>query len=131
MQNPLTLADWNRLEDAVAGTSFWRLDPDEEFRPMFDGSDWTIRGRQGGRSPCIKRRSPYGPIRDLALRDAYVEALDAYRRKDWEKALAGFEECLAIVPCDAPSKLFLERVAQFRVTAPCAAWTGVWSLMEK
>jgi hypothetical protein len=29
------------------------------------GSDRTIRGRQGGRSHCIKRRSPYGPIRDL------------------------------------------------------------------
>jgi adenylate cyclase len=67
----------------------------------------------------------------LALRNAYVEALDAYRRKDWEKALAGFEDCLAIVPCDAPSKLFLERIAQFRVTSPCAEWNGVWSLVEK
>jgi adenylate cyclase len=67
----------------------------------------------------------------LTLRDTYVEALDAYRRKDWEKALAGFEDCLAIVPCDAPSKLFLERIAQFRVTAPCAEWNGVWSLVEK
>jgi hypothetical protein len=35
----------------------------------------------------------------LALRDAYIEALDAYRRKEWEKALARFEDCLAIVPC--------------------------------
>jgi hypothetical protein len=34
----------------------------------------------------------------LALRDAYVEALDAYRRKDWERAVAGFEDCLAIYP---------------------------------
>jgi adenylate cyclase len=67
----------------------------------------------------------------LALRDAHVEALVAYRGKDWEKALAGFEDCLAIVPCDTPSKLFLERVAQFRVTAPSAEWNGVWSLAEK
>jgi adenylate cyclase len=67
----------------------------------------------------------------LALRDAYVEALDAYRRKEWEKAIAGFEDCLAIVPCDTPSKLSLERIAQFRVTAPCAEWNGVWSLVEK
>jgi hypothetical protein len=55
----------------------------------------------------------------LALRDAYVEALNAYRGKAWEKASAGFEACLAITPCDPPSKLFLERIAQFRVTAPC------------
>jgi class 3 adenylate cyclase len=67
----------------------------------------------------------------LALRDAYIEALDAYRRKEWEKALAGFEDCLAIVPSDTPSKLFLERIAQFRVTAPCAEWNGVWPLVEK
>jgi hypothetical protein len=33
--------------------------------------------------------------------------------------------------CDAPSKLFLERIAQFRVTAPYAEWNGVWSLVEK
>ena len=67
----------------------------------------------------------------LTLRDAYVEALDAYRRKEWEKALAGFEDCLAIVPCDAPSKLFLERIAHFRATALSAEWNGVWSLVEK
>jgi adenylate cyclase len=67
----------------------------------------------------------------LALRDAYVEALEAYRSKDWQKALVGFEHCLALVPCDAPSKLFVERIAQFRVTAPCAEWNGVWSLVEK
>ena len=61
----------------------------------------------------------------LALRDAYVEALDVYRRMDWEKAIAGFEDGLAIVLCDAPSKLFLALIAQFRVTAPCAEWNGV------
>jgi hypothetical protein len=67
----------------------------------------------------------------LALRDAYVEALDAYRRKSWERARAGFEQCLDIVPCDRPSKLFLERIAEFRLTAPCADWNGVWALAEK
>jgi hypothetical protein len=48
-----------------------------------------------------------------------------------EGACRVLEECLAIVPCDAPSKLFLERIAQFRVTAPSAEWNGVWSLVEK
>jgi len=67
----------------------------------------------------------------LALRDAYVEALDAYRRKAWGEARAGFEACLGITPCDPPSKLFLERIAQFRVTAPGVGWSGVWSLAKK
>jgi hypothetical protein len=60
MQKPLTPADWTRVEEGLEAASFWTLDPIEEFRPMFDGSDWTIRGHQGVRSHCIKRRSPYG-----------------------------------------------------------------------
>jgi class 3 adenylate cyclase len=67
----------------------------------------------------------------LALRDAYVEALAAYRRRDWEQARAGFEICLSIMPCDAPSKLFLRRVGDFLVNAPDANWNAVWSLAEK
>jgi adenylate cyclase len=67
----------------------------------------------------------------LALRDAYVVALDAYRRKAWDEARAGFEGCLAIAPDDGPSKLFLSRLAQFDATAPAADWDGVWSLTEK
>jgi hypothetical protein len=48
---------------------------------MFDGSDWTIRGRQVGRSHCIKRRSPYGPIRDLGelfIESAGSEGINEY-----------------------------------------------------
>jgi hypothetical protein len=67
----------------------------------------------------------------LALRDAYVEALDAYRRRDWDKSGARFESCLAISPCDMPSKIFLGRIAEFRAAAPCADWNGIWSLAEK
>jgi hypothetical protein len=55
MQKPLTAADWNRLEDVLAATSFWTLESTEKPRLMLDGSDWTIRGHQGGRSHCIKR----------------------------------------------------------------------------
>jgi class 3 adenylate cyclase len=67
----------------------------------------------------------------LALRDAYAEALAAYRRKCWEEARAGFESCLAIQPGDGPSKVFLDRIAQFCSAAPSPDWDGVWSLAEK
>ena len=67
----------------------------------------------------------------LALRDASVEALDAYRRGAREEARIGFEACLAIDPCDPPSRVFLGRIAQFGTTAPCTSWNGVWSLVEK
>jgi class 3 adenylate cyclase len=64
----------------------------------------------------------------LALRDAYVGALSAYRRKAWDEARAGFENCLAIAPDDGPSKVFLKRIAQFCAAAPapngmaCGRW---------
>jgi adenylate cyclase len=67
----------------------------------------------------------------LALREAFVEALAAYRRQDWEEARASFESCLAILPGDGPSEAFLDRIAQFYATAPSADWDGVWSLVEK
>ena len=67
----------------------------------------------------------------LELRDAFAEALVAYRGGSWEEARAGFERCLSIIPCDAPSKVFLGRLAGFRTATPSADWTGVWSLSEK
>ncbi|MBV9687145.1 MAG: adenylate/guanylate cyclase domain-containing protein, partial [Alphaproteobacteria bacterium] len=67
----------------------------------------------------------------LALRDAFAEALGAYRRKAWEEARAGFEACLAIEPADGPSKAFLTRIDQFRAAAPNPDWDGVWCLAEK
>jgi adenylate cyclase len=67
----------------------------------------------------------------LALRDAYVGALSAYRRKAWDEARPGFENCLVIAPDDGPSKVFLKRIAQFCAAAPGPEWNGVWSLVEK
>jgi adenylate cyclase len=67
----------------------------------------------------------------IALRDAFAEALEAYRRRAWNEARAGFEGCLGIAPCDGPSKVFLSRLTQFCITAPSADWNGVWSLTEK
>jgi adenylate cyclase len=67
----------------------------------------------------------------LTLRDAFGEALAAYRRKNWEEARAGFQGCLEIVPGDGPSKVFLSRIAQFCTAAPGPDWDCVWSLVEK
>jgi class 3 adenylate cyclase len=67
----------------------------------------------------------------LALRDAFEEALAAYRRKDWKEAYAAFEGCLEIMPGDGPSKVFLSRIAQFCTAAPSSDWDCVWSLVEK
>ena len=64
----------------------------------------------------------------LELRDAFAEALAAYRGEAWGKARAGFESCLAIAHCDAPSKVFLGRIDQFHTTrhAPAGTVSGLW-----
>ena len=67
----------------------------------------------------------------LALRDAFEEALAAYRRRDWDQARAAFDGCLKIMPGDGPSKVFLSRIAQFCTTAPSPDWDCVWSLVQK
>ena len=67
----------------------------------------------------------------LELRDGFAEALEAYRRGAWKEAQAGFEACLSIVPCDGPSKVFLNRIARLCTNTPSANWNGVWALAEK
>jgi len=71
------------------------------------------------------------PAETLALRDTYVAALAAYRRQAWDEARAGFEDCLAILPGDDPSNLFLARIARLHTMPPDPDWNGVWSLAEK
>lgn len=67
----------------------------------------------------------------LEMRDTFEAGLAAYRGQDWEKAEASFHRCLAIVPNDPASKLFLARVADFRERPPGEDWFGVWVLEAK
>jgi adenylate cyclase len=67
----------------------------------------------------------------LELRDAFADALAAYRGQQWDAAAAGFERCLSIFPDDPPSLIFLARVAHFRGEPPGDDWNGVWSLTSK
>ena len=67
----------------------------------------------------------------LALREAFHEALAAYRQRDWQEARRDFENCLEIMPGDGPSKVFLGRIMKFCTTAPDPDWDSVWSLVEK
>ncbi|MEI6535385.1 MAG: adenylate/guanylate cyclase domain-containing protein, partial [Verrucomicrobiaceae bacterium] len=61
-----------------------------------------------------------------ALCDRSTAALTAYRAQDWDSAESAFRECIAIHADDQPAKLFLERIATFRLTPPGADWNGAW-----
>ena len=66
-----------------------------------------------------------------ALRDQFHEGLQRYRAGEWELADRAFQECLRLDPTDVPSRLFVERVADFRQSSPAAPWDGVWTLTHK
>lgn len=65
------------------------------------------------------------------LRELFGEALALYRRRDFDRAEAGFERCLELVSDDGAARLFMERVAQLRRSPPPTDWDGVWRLTEK
>jgi adenylate cyclase len=67
----------------------------------------------------------------LARRDRFAAGLAAYRRQAWPDAEAEFRACLALVPDDGPSRVFLARVARLAEHAPGPDWNGVWTLSEK
>jgi adenylate cyclase len=65
------------------------------------------------------------------LRAEFEAGLAEYRRSRWAAAEARFKACLALKPDDGPSRVYLERVEQFRKLPPPADWSGVWNFAEK
>ena len=60
-----------------------------------------------------------------------ASGLAAYRRQAWADAEVEFSAALELVATDAPSRVFLERVAHLRAEPPAADWNGVWALTSK
>src|SRR5262249_12272747 len=58
----------------------------------------------------LGRAGEIGPS-TVKLRDRFGSGLAAYRRQEWAEARAEFEEGLAFVPGDGPSRVLLARVA--------------------
>ncbi len=65
------------------------------------------------------------------LIDSFERGLAAYRKQDWDAAEASFKEGLDAVPGDPPTKVFLERIEDFRKLPPPPAWDGVWVATHK
>jgi len=67
----------------------------------------------------------------LTLRERTAAALATYRVQEWAAAERLFRKCLAIEPADHPARLFLERIAVFRVSPPALDWKGAWVFAVK
>jgi len=60
----------------------------------------------------------------------FREAIVHYRKGEWDKAIAGFNEALKANAGDRVSKLYLERCAQLKADPP-KDWNGVFALKSK
>jgi adenylate cyclase len=63
----------------------------------------------------------------------FAEALDAYRKQAWDKAIKRFSALLQHPDTlgDGPSQFYLELCEQHRAKPPRAMWTGVVRVSQK
>lgn len=67
----------------------------------------------------------------LRVVEIFHEGLDAYKQQKWDIAIARFTEALNIDPSDGPSKTYIARCEEFKLSPPPADWDGVYTLESK
>jgi hypothetical protein len=65
------------------------------------------------------------------LVNLFQTALDLFEKREWQAAEAGFQKVLEYSFDDSPSKVYLERCAQYRLSPPPEQWDGVFDWREK
>jgi adenylate cyclase len=67
----------------------------------------------------------------LELVSLSERALGLYRGRDWNAAIAVFEEIDRLRPGDGPSKVLIHRCSEFLESPPTEAWDGVHRMVNK
>ena len=65
------------------------------------------------------------------LAGVFHEALEEYRKRNWEKAKEILQSLLAKFPHDGPAKIYLERCETLSQNPPPADWDGVYTMTTK
>ncbi len=66
-----------------------------------------------------------------AMLPVFVTGLKYYHQREWENARSCFEFCLSKIPGDGPSRLYLERIAEYQKNPPPDDWDGVFTMQTK
>ena len=66
----------------------------------------------------------FTPCDDAKIVDLSVAACHHYRNQEWDAAAAKFDELLSLAADDKVAKLYLERIAKFRLAPPAPGWDG-------
>jgi adenylate cyclase len=61
----------------------------------------------------------------------FAEALQAYKERQWEKALLLFSQLARAQPNDGPTQIYLERCRLLMASPPSADWDGVFVMEGK
>ncbi len=76
-----------------------------------------------------------GEQKDAALHEPYIlffeAALARYRARQFDEAMALFQQVLELRPGDPPSRLYLSRCAELKEQPPDADWDGVFTMTRK
>jgi len=80
---------------------------------------------------ALSHQSPENLSRVLSAVEIYAGALALYRARDWNGAQRAFDAVLEACPGDGPSRIHIERCAEYRKTPPADTWDGVWTMSEK
>jgi len=72
--------------------------------------------------------APFETLEKIRL---FHGGLEHYRMMRWDDALAAFTAVLKVDPDDGPSKIYVDRVNQFRQSPPSDGWDGVFALKTK
>ena len=65
------------------------------------------------------------------LLSKYNEALDLYKRREWQAALDGFNSALQIDPSDGPTRVYIGRCEAYLKEPPGEDWDGVFEMKTK
>ena len=66
-----------------------------------------------------------------AICRVFKEGVSAFRQQCWDEAERCFREAVRVHPGDGPSKVYLDRCADYRQSPPGSDWDGVWTMTEK
>jgi adenylate cyclase len=65
------------------------------------------------------------------LLEEFDKGLHAYKNRQWDQAIASFQEALRIEPGDEPSKIYITRCEEYKQTPPPEDWNGVFVMKTK
>jgi adenylate cyclase len=68
---------------------------------------------------------------EVELSEEFAHGLAASRERQWDAAERHFRRRLELSPKDAPSALYLDRIAALQANPPPGDWDGVWLFTNK